>query len=183
MYRASLYLGFVCYLAVIGSACESPDAGPAPSTGPTAPVGTGADLLPRSPDLAEYPEPAPGDALAATLYERAQRFARNLEPAGDIERGTVRRGAHSEHFFVAEPGRCYQVFGAGAAGIRDLDLLLFDPEMVLVQQDAAPDPMPMLGLTTPICARQGVRYRVRVRAFRGEGEYGLLVTRTALHLF
>ena len=162
------------YLALMAVACDTPEAASRPPSGPAAPVGTGADLLPRPPDLAEYPTPDPGDELASTLYEQAQRFARNLEPAGDIERGDVRRGAHSEHFFVAEPGRCYQVFGAGGSGIRDLDLLLFDAEMVLVQQDAAPDPTPMLGLTTPICARGGAtRFRVRVRAFRAEGEYGL----------
>ncbi len=180
MYRVLfITAGFFCIANMLG-ACESPD--PAPR-GPTTPVSTGADLLPRPVDLADYPTPPAGDELATTLYERARQFARNLEPAGDIERGTVRRGAHHEHFFVAEPGRCYQVFAAADPQIRDLDLLLFNSDMVLVQQDAAPDRTPMLGLTNPICARRGTRYRVRVRAFRGQGEYGLLVTRTAPHLF
>ena len=176
---------FLCLLWLLGLlvACEEASAPETAERGTQAPTHTGADLLPRSPDLAEYPEAEPGDALGSLLLERARTFARHLEADGDIARGTVRRSAHAEHFFVAEGGRCYQVYGAAEEGVRDLDLLLFDEGMTLVQQDTTPDATPMLGLTNPFCPRQTMRYRVRVRAFRGEGEYGLLVTRTAPHLF
>lgn len=179
--RISL-LSFLC-LGGLSMGCDEESASGAAAGESLAPTHTGADLLPRSPELAEYPEAEPGDALGALLFDRARTFARHLEADGEIERGTVRRSAHAEHFFVAEGGRCYQVFGAAVEGVRDLDLLLFDEGMTLVQQDSTPDATPMLGLTNPICPRQTVRYRVRVRAFRGEGEYGLLVTRTAPHLF
>jgi len=144
---------------------------------------TAADLLPRSPDLTPYPEPEPGDALGAALLERAGRHARNMEVMRDIERGTLGRGEIQDHFLITEPGRCYQVFGAGAGGIADLDLMLLTEDMVLSQQDMSPDQYPMLGLASPICGRQAMRYRVRVRAFRGAGEYAVLFVRSAPHLF
>jgi len=180
VFNISLALSLLLTLGFTVSGCEEP---PAEPLNPADSIRTTADLLPRSPDLSPYPEPEPGDTLGAAVLERAGRHARNMEVMRDFERGTLGRGEIQDHFLITEPGRCYQVFAAGGSGISDLDLMLLSDEMVLMQQDMSPDAYPMLGLSTPICGRQALRYRIRVRAFRGAGDYALLFVQSAPHLF
>lgn len=131
-----------------------------------------------------FPEPPEGaDPLEARLYELSRSYARNMEPHGDAWAGELDRGQTADHQTVLEGSRCYKVLGVGGPDVDDLDLMIFDPNGVLVDQDDGTDEVPVLGLTTAVCPSQGGMFRVHVRMFRGRGAYRVQAARSEPSFF
>jgi hypothetical protein len=149
----------------------SPPTPPPPGTGP---------VTPPPAAVTEIAPPAPGDAIGAQMHTRAQQFAEGMEPGTQLFRGTLQTGENQDYQAVLQAGRCFKIIGVGAPTVTDLDLFLFDPNGVQVQQDTATDAYPVLGLSTPICPDQAGAYRVQVRMYAGSGEFGVQVWQTVL---
>lgn len=128
----------------------------------------------------ELPPVAPGDAIGQQMRLRAQQFAEGMEPGTELFRGTLETGANQDYQAVLQAGRCFKIIGVGGPAVTDLDLFLFDPNGVQVQQDTATDAYPVLGLTHPICPEAAGAYRVQVRMYAGNGDFGVQVWQTVL---
>ncbi len=163
--RACLFLSAALAL----SACteEAPEtAGPAANQG-------GEPAAPADPVAAE--EIDPNDRIGQEMAQRAQQFAEGMTPATPLFRGTLSNGGTQDYQAILQGARCFKIVGVGGQGVTDLDLFLFDPNGVQVQQDTATDSYPVLGLTHPICPETSGSYRVQVKMFQGSGDFGVRV--------
>jgi len=140
-------------------------------------VATGCgDDAPKPPEKAPVQDPvAPGDVLGQEMQRRAGQFAEGMTPATPMFRGSLDNGGTQDYQAVLQGGRCFKILGVGSEGVSDLDLFLFDPNGVQVQQDTATDNYPVLGLTDPICPEQAGAYRVQVKMYAGSGEFAVRV--------
>lgn len=150
--------------------------------GDDAPASGGAPTIDEDPaaepaEAASPPEEeiAPGDTIGREMQVRAQQFAQGMRPATPLFRGTLDTGGTQDYQAVLQGGRCFKILGVGSDGVTDLDLFLFDPNGVQVQQDTATDNYPVLGLTHPICPQEPGSYRVQVKMFAGQGDFGVRV--------
>lgn len=158
---------FCAFALVLALGCDQQD-GSAASGGSEAPSPAGAAPPP-------LPPPDPGDAVGVRLHQVASRFAQHMVPSGPATRGTLETGGVEDLQVVLTAGHCYRVIGAGGDGVEDLDLFLFDPDSVPLQQDTAVDPVPVLGLSQPICPETNGAFRVQVRMFAGRGDFAVQV--------
>lgn len=124
------------------------------------------------------PPTAPGDVVAITMQRRAQMVAAGMTPATPIFRGTLAQSGVQDFQAVLQPGKCFKIIGVGGMSVRDLDLKLFDPNGVQLQQDVATDSYPALGVESPICPTTAGTYRVQVQMYQGNGEFGVQVFQT-----
>jgi hypothetical protein len=139
----------------------------------------GCDSVPHSPDPAPAPpEEPPADALEARLRERGKEIAAWMMPHGPVLRGELAEGGARDFSQVMQPGFCYKFVAAGAEGIADLDLRLYDGYQVLVQRDTTQNADPYLGLERPVCPAEAAVYRLEVRAARGSGQFAVQVYRS-----
>jgi hypothetical protein len=117
------------------------------------------------------------DDVANHMALRARQFALGFAPASDLIRATIRQG--NEGVMVpgtVQAGYCYRIIAVGGAGVRDLDLMLYDPTGRQVDADRAPDNYPVIGLNRPLCIPPGVppqTAQLRIRAFTGSGAIGV----------
>lgn len=153
---------FALSAALLLSACDSSPA----AVPPSAALGE----APTPP--ANYPASGTLDAKMASL---AARYATNLLPASALMRGTLTEGAAQEHVAMFAAGVCHKVLGVGGDGVRDLDLILHDPNAVVVQRDVGQDAIPIVGNGSVICPPAPGLYRIEVRMAGGAGEYGVQV--------
>jgi hypothetical protein len=79
---------------------------------------------------------------------------------------------------VMQAGKCFKIIGIGDIGVQDLDLKLFDPNGVQLQQDVETDNYPALGVEAPICPSTAGAYRLQVHMYRGSGPFGVQVYET-----
>jgi hypothetical protein len=141
--------------------------------------GTPAEPTPTPTEPTEEEEEVdPNDAIAVEMQTRARQFAEGMTPATPLFRGTLATGATQDYQAVLQGARCFKVVGVGGQGVTDLDLFLFDPAGVQIQQDTATDSYPVLGLTHPICPETAGAYRVQVKVFAGSGDFGVRVYQT-----
>lgn len=136
-----------------------------------------AQAEPAEPAAAAEPEEEvdPSDTIAVEMQTRARQFAEGMTAATPLFRGTLATGATQDYQAVLQGGRCFKIVGVGGSGVTDLDLFLFDPNGVQVQQDTATDSYPVLGLTHPICPEMAGAYRVQVKMFAGTGDFAVRV--------
>lgn len=97
--------------------------------------------------------------------------ARGFEPIGAPHLEHAAEGATIRQAVTLEAGRCYVATGRSGAGIRDIDLFLFDEAGVEVARDLGVDVEPSL----EHCPEEGARYVVELRVFEGAGAVGLMV--------
>lgn len=156
-------------------ASETPPAPSAvpPTVSPSVPVPS-----PKVEPAAAQPGAATGDVVAVTMQRRAQMVAAGMVPATPILRGTLNEGASQDFQAVMQAGKCFKIIGIGDIGVQDLDLKLFDPNGVQIQQDIATDNYPALGVEAPICPSTAGAYRLQVQMYRGSGQFGVQVYET-----
>jgi len=152
---------------------------PPPAVAPIAPVAPVPVASPKvQPGAVAQPAPATGDVIAVTMQRRAQMVAAGMSPATPILRGTLSEGASQDFQAVMRAGKCFKIIGIGDIGVQDLDLKLFDPNGVQLQQDIATDNYPALGVESPICPSTAGAYRLQVHMYRGSGPFGVQVYET-----
>ncbi len=122
-----------------------------------------------------------GDPAETGLQKLAPQWAAGMMPEGQIAKGTLPAGGHSQFLINMAPGRCYTIIGFSPQGqIVDLDLNLLAPPFytMLAGQDGmqgntavigkAPNPMcPMLPVAVP--------YKVDIYAKSGQGAFAVQV--------
>ena len=121
------------------------------------------------------PPEAISDVILAGMHDQAKRFAGGMVVATRMFRGSLVNGATQDFQAILQPAHCFKIVGVGGPTVKDLDLLLFDPNGVQVQQDTATDSYPVLGLHQPICPTSPGAYRVQVRMYKGAGDFGVQV--------
>ena len=83
-------------------------------------------------------------------------------------------GQRSDHLSVLRGGHCYRMLGVGGAEVEDMDLFLFDPEGVQMQQDRGAGPLPRARACRPsICPPYSGAYRLQVHMYKGGGAVAL----------
>jgi hypothetical protein len=123
--------------------------------------------------------PIPSGATPEQIVAlKAKKYAAGLVAEGAPITGSVAAGGRSDHLVVLRAGHCYRIVAAGGAGVEDMDLLLYDPEGVLTQQDPAEDRFPVLGLQAEICPPEGGAYRLQVHMYKGGGAFAARTYRT-----
>lgn len=184
-------LGLLLWAVLGGTGCEQePSASDVPLDKPepdkpideSKPLPTGAvipltDGDPKAPPRADADEPpqAVSDVILAGMHAQARRFAGGMVVATPMFRGSLVNGATQDFQAILQPAHCFKIVGVGGPTVKDLDLLLFDPNGVQVQQDTATDSYPVLGLHQPICPTSPGAYRVQVRMYKGAGDFGVQV--------
>lgn len=154
-------------VCVDASACGAPAvATPAPTV-PTAqmggPVIVGAGWVPSG----------PYDEVASRMAQQARRFAAGFGVASDLVRATVQEGMEG----VMVPGRiqsgyCFRIIAVGGAGVRALDLFIYDSAGRQVDADRSPEGDPIIGLSRPLCVPPGLgsqAAQLRVRSTSSAG--------------
>jgi hypothetical protein len=113
------------------------------------------------------------DYVSQHMSLRARQFAVGMTPITDMFRASMNQGERQNVVISATAGYCYRVIGVGGAGVRDLDLFLYDMAGNLIDQDRAPDNFPVLGLQRPLCLPVAGTARLEVRMFAGAGQVGV----------
>ena len=135
------------------------------------------DQPPPAPAVAPAPPPAPSivatESLEQQLATRAGVVAKGFLPASPVATGPLVTGASRDHTFVLAGGACHKFVSVSSSKVRELDLLLYDQNGVLVQRDISDDNSPGVGLDSPICPQAPAAYRLQVKMVAGEGEYAV----------
>lgn len=111
------------------------------------------------------------DVEARLAEVRTAVRARGLSPVSAARVEWVGEGAALRFPVRFEPTHCYVATARGGAGVRDVDLFLFDSGGVEVGSDLGRDAEP----TIEHCPEAGGLHIVEARAFEGEGAIGLIV--------
>lgn len=127
------------------------------------------------PDHGEPPDPA-ADPLGARVHALGLERVRRYTPL-ESHSGTLGEGEVLSHDIAVEGTYCYAILAVGAETITNLDLVALDPAGRAFQHDPEQSNIATLGLGRRFCLDGGALVRVRVRAFRGQGEYALKVYR------
>ena len=110
-------------------------------------------------------------------------LTRACGPQGGMEAVTpVEKGSQQENepvdrftFYVPKAGNCYRVYAAGDSGVRDLDLLLRNPNGEPIAGDVTDDSWPVLPPAGPICFNEPGLYLLEVSVYQGSGKYAIQV--------
>jgi hypothetical protein len=121
-------------------------------------------IIPLPDDLAP-----PADALEARLRERGPTDAPLLVPDGPAFRATLGAGESRTFTAVLRAGVCYKVLGGADASVTDLDVLVYDPNNVLMQRDTTTERELVLGSERGICPTEVGMWRFELGVAAGEG--------------
>jgi hypothetical protein len=145
-----------------------------------APTGREPEAPSVDPALAE-----PDDVMGRQLRRMAGTSggAPGHLPVGVYFRGSIERGEQRDFLAVLKAGHCYRFVGIGDPEVEDLDLVLYDPNGVQMQEDL--DPMhdfvgrpTVIGQDAAICPPEAGQYRLQVRMAAGRGAFLVGVYRT-----
>jgi hypothetical protein len=84
-------------------------------------------------------------------------------------------GAPQTYGFKARAGHCYRAYGAGAAGIKNLDLLMQDSEGSVLGQDGTDDGAPVVLDAGAACFKKDDDAAIVVSVGDGAGAYAVEV--------
>ena len=151
------WLGVVLSLALVGlQGCDASEK--APSQEP--PV-----------DHGEAPTDPLGARVHAIGLERVGRYT----PAEIMHRGELDHGQVSQHPEVLLGTHCYVVIAVGDDSLRELAITVLDPTGAPVLQDPTRGPEAIVGLRSALCPPTPGEYKIRLRAYAGEGGYAVRV--------
>ena len=180
-------LGGLLIVVVSGlMACSDSSKADSPSLPPVSrqPIRAGEALVPGqliTQDEAQTPgvQQAPvTDVLLQGMHAQARRYATGMLVSTPMFRGMLSNGESQEFQAMLQPMRCFKLIGVGGPTVTDLDLMLFAPSGSLLQKDTANDSFPVLGTDQPLCPTSPGAYRVRVRMYRGAGEFAVQIFHT-----
>jgi len=149
-------------------------------TPPPAQQVTTAPMVAPQQIIAVGPTWVPGgvyDDVATNMSVRARQYAQGYGVASDLVRAAIREGMAGVTVpGTVQAGFCYRIIGVGGAGVRDLDLFLYDQTGREVDHDRSPDNYPVIGLARPLCIPPGmppISAQLRIRAYSGSGNIGI----------
>lgn len=108
---------------------------------------------------------------ALLARSRSTLRSRGFLPVAPATYDAVSEGGVVRHTLVVREERCYAIVARASAGVRDVDVSLFDADGVEVGRDLRGDAEPVL----EHCPTAAGSYRVDARAFTGAGAIGLLL--------
>ncbi len=164
---------------------DSVGSNPSPTTKPTAPNPVGMPTVPQvqpggglqpvaPPGMQPIPDPvAAGDFIAQQMSARQHQFAEGMNPVMPLTRGTLATSGAQNYAVQIQPGHCYKIIGVGSPSVTDLDLRLYAPSGIKVDEDLRTDNFPVVGLDRPLCPTTAGTYRLEVLMYAGSGDYGV----------
>jgi len=120
-------------------------------------------------------KPASAD-LGAEVAKMAQGCAAvtKMHPVSEVWKGSQAATSPAQKFKLKVAGKhCYRVYGAGAATITDLDVLVKDSEDAVAGEDSTDDPTPVVLEDGAVCFKQDDEATVVVSVGAGEGAYAV----------
>jgi hypothetical protein len=142
-------------------------------------LGQGAESEPGAEETPGLDDAIPSGATPLQVLElKAKKYANGFVTEGKPIEGTLVAGGRSDHLTVLRGAHCYRVIGVGGDGVEDLDLFLYDPDGVQVQQDPGQDRFPTLGMQAELCPPRGGAYRLQIHMYKGEGAFAVGVYAT-----
>ena len=93
--------------------------------------------------------------------------ARGYESYGEVAHGELQQAQTRTFGVNLEGGKCYALLAVGAGTVRNLDLLVANPQGRLVDQDVAADNRPIVR----VCAENSGEYRMQVKMVEGSGQF------------
>ncbi|MBO6935797.1 MAG: hypothetical protein JJ863_12505 [Deltaproteobacteria bacterium] len=97
----------------------------------------------------------------------ADMQARGYEGYGEAAHGQLQQGQTRNFGVNLEGGKCYAILAVGAGTVRNLDLIVADPNGSPVDQDVAADNRPIVR----VCAENSGEYRMQVKMTEGSGDF------------
>jgi hypothetical protein len=113
---------------------------------------------------------APADPIGASVHAWGVEAIPRMAPT-EYLRGEVRPHEVADHPQVLLGSHCYTFLAESGDGIDDLNLVLLDPSGTPLLTDSDEGKRAALGLRQQICPDHPGSYVLRVRAFRGAGEF------------
>lgn len=123
-------------------------------------------------DHGEAPNPEE-DPLGARVHAMGQERLARMELEGGRRTGSLRRGEIEDHLMILVGTHCYAFIAAGDNDVRDIDLILIDPDGAPIMHDTDQGREATLGVREQICPERPGSYEIRVRMFAGGGSYAL----------
>jgi hypothetical protein len=114
--------------------------------------------------------------LGAEVTKMAQGCAAvtKMHPAADLWKGSQAATSPAQKFKLKVMAKhCYRVYGAAAAGISDLDVLVKDSDDAVAGEDSTDDPTPVVLEDGAVCFKQDDEATVVVSVGAGEGAYAV----------
>ncbi|MFW6052167.1 MAG: hypothetical protein ACODAU_13395 [Myxococcota bacterium] len=94
---------------------------------------------------------------------QARGYRSHDEPA----RGNLTEGRNRDFTVELEGGKCYAILAVGDGGVRDLDLILRDPNGNTLDRDVEEDARPVVR----VCPERSGAFTMRVQMRKGEGQF------------
>lgn len=111
------------------------------------------------------------DRLGMRVREAHAALPKGSVAAMPFAAGTLATAQRAEAPFDVQPGTCYDAMAAGAPSLRSLDLEIVDQRDNVIAEARDQGNFAM----AHACASIPGKWRVRVRAFKGYGQYGVQV--------
>jgi hypothetical protein len=170
----------VALVAVVASGCTPALRGPEPQL-----EKRGDDDVPSAAAEVSKPNPARDcyGSFRVAGDEKAD-LGRLTKACGAAQRrlSPPRLGTQGENdpvqrytFVAGGPGRCYRVYAASGAGVRDLDLMLRAPDGRPLVRDETTAPFAVVPASSALCLPEEGVYQLEISVARGSGSYAVEV--------
>ena len=136
-------------------------------------MGCGEPVPKERPPADHGEEPSASDPLGARVWAIGRERVPRMELEGSRRTGTLRRGEIEDHLTVLVGTHCYAFIAVGDSDVRDIDLILIDPDGAPIMHDTDQGREATLGVREQICPERPGSYEIRVRMFAGGGDYAL----------
>lgn len=111
------------------------------------------------------------NAVSKRVRDAHATLAAGTTAAMAFATGTLATAQRAEASFAVQPGTCYDAVAAGTPSLRSLDIEIVDQRDSVIAEARDQGTT----ATTRACASIPGTWRVRARAFKGYGEYGVQV--------
>ncbi len=113
------------------------------------------------------------DFISNRIRQLHGQFGKGRAAISALLKGNLSTGNDQVFKVRLRAGHCYTIIGAGSPSVRNLDIVLLDPNGRELDKDASKNNFPTV--ETDPCLRSGGQYRIKVNMFSGFGQFGLQV--------
>jgi hypothetical protein len=101
------------------------------------------------------------------------QFGKNRRPSSAVLKGNLSTGKKKNYEIKLDAGHCYTILSAGNPSVRNLDILLFDPENRNLERDESKNSFPIL--ETQPCIRASGKHVIQIYMHTGFGQFGFQI--------